>query len=58
MKYALTIQLTKHKNAHKFRYIYTARNGEDVQGIKEHVCMWAEANYHTPCRCVKVEEIE
>ena len=57
MKYALTIQLTKHKNAHKFRYIYTARNGEDVQGIKEHVCMWAEANYHTPCRCVKVEEI-
>lgn len=58
MKYLLTLQLTKHKDAHKFQYLYTTKKNEDVQGIKESVCMEMEEKFGTPIKCVKIKEIE
>ena len=56
MKYILTLSLKKYTKEHKFKYLYSATKGEDIQGIKEKVCMDFEEKYGTPIKCMKIEE--
>lgn len=58
MKYRLTLALKKYPAEHKFRYICEAKENEDVQGIKESVCMLFEKKYGTPIKCVKIDQIK
>ena len=55
--YKLHFKLTKHKGARGFACVVTAKDGDDLQGIKEERAMYFEEKYGTPVKCVKVEEI-
>ena len=55
--YILHFKLTKHKGARGFTCTVTAKDGDDLQGIKEEQAMYFEEKYGTPVKCVKVEEI-
>lgn len=54
-EYTLTFQLTKHKNEHKFKYVFQSKDLVDELGLKEEKAMYFEDKYRTPVRCVKVE---
>ena len=58
MNYILTLALKKYPKEHKFKYLYSAVKDDDIQGIKEKVCMDFEKRYGTPIKCVKIEEIK
>ena len=55
--YRLKFRLTKHKDARPFETVITAKDSEDIQGIKEEQAMYFEKLYGTPVKCVKVEEV-
>lgn len=55
--YRLHFKLTKHKEAKGFACVVPAKDGDDVQGIKEERAMYFEELWGTPVKCVKVEEI-
>ncbi len=57
-KYRLKFKLTKHKDAQSFCAEVTARDNDDIQGIKEDRAMYFEKLWGTPVKCVKVEEIK
>lgn len=56
--YRLSFKLIKHKAAKGFTCTVTAKDSDDLQGIKEERAMYFEDKYGTPVKCVKVEEID
>jgi hypothetical protein len=57
-QYRLHFKLTKHKDAHSFNSVVVAKDGDDIQGIKEERAMYFEKLYGTPVKCTKIEEIK
>lgn len=56
VEYILTLQLKKHKDQANFIYRYKGNSDDDIQGIKESVCMEMEEKYGTPIKCLKIKK--
>lgn len=54
--YILHFKLTKHRAAKGFTCEATAKDGDDLQSIKEERAMYFEEQWGTPVKCVKVTE--
>lgn len=57
-KYRLKFKLTKHRDARPFFTEVSARDTDDIQGIKEERGMYFEKLYGTPVKCTEIKEIK